>query len=187
MTDNTVSNRMRRQRGLRLTEGWQEVKVWVPTKMDADDVRELAAARRANAEALQGLSKEVGRVNDETEKRIARAIAEFGSAAYITPSGAVLDLMTQLSEEDDLESFSRAFVIIARAKPINAGFIENCVPAKIHNFFIKHRGVELKALLKWTSANPQWADELKAAVRNPVQFKKTVNAMAAEIKSGGKS
>jgi hypothetical protein len=184
MADNTVAARMRRQRELRITEGWQEVKVWVPTDTDAEDIRKLAAERRAKAEALHGLSQEVTKVNHETETRIAKAIAEHGSAAYNTPSGAVLDLMTQLSDEDDLESFSRAFVIVARAKPTNASSVASFVPAKIHNFLIKHRGVKVNALLKWTAANPDWADNLKDAVRNPVLFKQVVDAMAEKIKRG---
>jgi hypothetical protein len=184
VADNTVAERARRQRNLRVTEGWQEVKVWVPTEADAEDVRKLAAKRRAKAEALYGLSKEVPMVNIETEMRIAQAIAEHGSAAYNTETGAVLDLMTMLAEEDDLASFSRAFVILARAKPANAAFVAARVPAKISNFMIKHRGVDPSALLKWAAANPSWVDDLKSAVRDPVRFEQIVEAMAQAIKCG---
>lgn len=116
MGDRTVTDRMKRQRELRAAEGWQKVTVWVPTLADAEDVKKLAAERRARAEALAGLSEEVPKVNVDTAERIARAIAEHGSKAYITPSGAVLELMKELAKEDDLESFASAFVIIARAK-----------------------------------------------------------------------
>src|SRR5689334_5360490 len=60
-----------------------------------------------------------------------KAIADHGSAAYTPPPGAVLDLMTQLAPENDLESFARAFAILARAKPTNAAFVAVAVPAKI--------------------------------------------------------
>lgn len=123
MGDRTVTDRMKRQRELRAAEGWQKVTVWVPTLADAEDVKKLAAERRARAEALVNLSEEVPKVNVDTAERIARAIAEHGSKAYITPSGAVLELMKELAKEDDLESFASAFVIIARAKPTNAKFI----------------------------------------------------------------
>ena len=113
----------------------------------------------------------------ETEARIAKAIAEHGSAAYNTPSGTVLDLMTQLADEDDLVSFSRAFVILARAKPANAGFVADAVPAKISNFLIRHRRIDASVLVKWTEANPGWADDLKNAVREPARFEKVVEAM----------
>jgi hypothetical protein len=184
MTAKTVAERARRQRELRVAEGWQEVKVWVPTEADAEDVRKLAAERRAKAEALYGLSQEVHTVNIETEARIANAIAEQGSAAYTTPSGAVLDLMTQLANEDDLTSFSRAFVILARAKPSNAPFVAAAVPAKISNFLIKHRGIDPSALMKWTQANPSWTEYLKVAVRDPVRFNQVVEAVAQDIKRG---
>jgi hypothetical protein len=184
VADKTIAERARRQRDLRVTEGWHEVKVWVPTEADAEDVRKLAAERRVKAEALHGLSKDVPMVNMETEIRIAKAIAEHGSAAYNTDSGAVLDLMTKLADEDDLASFSRAFIILARAKPANAAFVAARVPAKISNFLIKHRGVDPSILLKWTGANPGWVDDLKNAVRDPVRFKQVVEAMAESIKRG---
>jgi hypothetical protein len=123
-------------------------------------------------------------VNYESEVRIAKAIAEQGSAAYNTPSGAVLDLLTELSNEDDLESFSRAFVIFARAKPANAVFVANAVPAKITNFLVKHRGIAVDALLRWAEANPGWVDDLKDAVRDPARFERVVEAMAEAIKRG---
>lgn len=144
MTDQTVGARMKKQRKSRATEGWHEVKVWVPTEQDAIDIRKLAEERRAKAQALDGLSKEIPAVTPETSARIARAIAEHGSAAYTTPSGAVLDLLTQLTEEDDLRSFSRAFIILARAKPANAAFVANAVPPKIANFLVRHRGVDFR-------------------------------------------
>lgn len=182
MTDQTVVARLKRQRELRAVEGWREVKVWVPTEQDAADIIQLAKERRDKAEALDGLSREVPTMTPQNAARIAKAIAEHGSAAYITPSGPVLDLLTQLTEEDDLETFSRAFIILARAKPANAAFIAAAVPAKIINFLVKHRKVDATALLKWTGAHPGWEDDLKNAVRNPAQFKEVVATMAEAIK-----
>lgn len=167
MTDNTVTARMKRQRELRAGEGWQKVTVWVPTAADAEDVKKLAVERRARAEALAGLSEEVPKVNVETAERIARAIAEHGSKAYTTPSGTVLALMKELAREDDLASFANAFVIIARAKLANANFIAARVPAMISEFLIRHRGIDGSVMGKWGTSNPGWADELKAAVRDP--------------------
>lgn len=182
MTDQTVGARMKKQRKSRAIEGWHEVKVWVPTEQDAIDIRKLAEERRAKAEALHGLSEEIPTVTPEISARIARAIAEHGSAAYTTPSGAVLDLLTQLTEEDDLGSFSRAFIILARAKPANAAFVAAAVPAKITNFLIRHREVDSSSLMEWTNANPGWEDDLKNAVRNPAQLDQVVAAMAKAIK-----
>jgi hypothetical protein len=183
MRDKTVVNRVRRQREARVAEGWQEVKVWVPTEADAEDVRKLAEERRAKAAALHGLSQEVPTVNTETEVRIAKAIAAQGSAAYTTESGAVLELLTELASEDDLASFSRAFIIFARSKPTNATFVANAVPAKISNFLVKHRGIDAPALLKWANANPNWTEDLKGAVRDPARFEQTVEYFARAIKS----
>lgn len=182
MVDRTVVARVKRQREYRVAEGWEQVTVWVPTEADAEDIRKLARERRERAEALQGLSQEVKIVSPETEARIAAAIAEHGSAAYNTPSGAVLDLMTQLAAEDDLPSFSRAVIILARAKPANAAFVTAAVPPKVSNFLIRHRSISPAALMTWTNEHSGWADELKEAVRKPDQFERVVEAMAEAIK-----
>lgn len=183
MADRTVVQRVKNQRDARLLEGWQEVRVWVPTEKDADEIRKIASDRRAKAEALDGLSKEVPKVSLHTEVRIAQAIAEHGSAAYNTPSGAVLDLMTELAGEDDLQGFSRAVVILARAKPANAKFVLARVPAKISNFVIQHRGIAASEFLRWAGTNPQWPDDLKGSVRDPEQFERVVEAMVERIKA----
>ncbi|MCB1520490.1 MAG: hypothetical protein KDJ37_07935 [Hyphomicrobiaceae bacterium] len=185
MRDRTVAARVRRQRDARVTEGWVEVKVWVPTETDANDVRKLAAERRAKALALHGLCEEIRTVTPEKAARIAKAIEDHGSAAYNTPSGAVLDLMTELANEGDLQSFARAFVILARAKPANAQFVAAAVPGKISNFLVNHGGISSNDLNNWAADNPDWSAELQRAVRNPDSFDRVVEAMADAIRKRG--
>jgi hypothetical protein len=132
--------------------------------------RQFAGERRAKAEALLGLSKEILAVTPKISAQIARAITEYGSAAYTTPSGLVLDLLTQLTEENDPGGFSHAFIILAHTKLANAAFVAAAVPARITSFLIQLHGVEASALMRWTNANPGWEDDLKNTMRNPTQF-----------------
>lgn len=85
VADATVVRRVKRQRDVRLAEGWQEVRVWVLTEQEANDIRNLAADRRAKAKALAGLDEGIKSMPPETLHRIAEAIASQGSAAYTTP------------------------------------------------------------------------------------------------------
>ncbi len=174
--------RVKKQRDARLNEGWQEVRVWVPSKKDAEDIRNIANERRSKAEALDGLTKEVPKVNLETVTRIAQAIAQHGSKEYVTSSGAILDLMNKLADEDDLRGFAHTVAFITRAKPINAKFVIEYVPAKISNFLIKLRGVSVTDWRRWANANPKWSDQLKNSVRHPEQFERVVEGMARSIK-----
>lgn len=183
MVDHTAGKRVKRQRDARLAEGWQEVKLWVPTEADAEDLRRLAAERRAKAEALDGLTQGVRNMHIETATRIAAAVANQGSAAFTTPSGPVLTLLTELATEGDLASFSRAFVIFARAKPANAAFVAGAVPAKISNYLIDRRGINAVALLKWQQANANWTTDLNDALRDPGRFEQMVENMAAAIEA----
>jgi hypothetical protein len=45
--------------------------------------------------------------------------------------------MTELADEDDLQSFAKAFIILARAKPASAASAASYIPGKISNFLIK--------------------------------------------------
>ena len=183
MADPTAIDRVRRQRELRVAQGWLEVKVWVPTEQDAADIRKLAEERRTRAEALEALPEEVPTVTAETATRIAEAIAQHGSAAYTTPSGAVLTLMSQLADEDDLAGFSQAYIHLARAQPKNAAFVAAAVPPKISDHLVRRRGVDPAALMRWTSSHPDWAEKLQNAVRDPIALEQTVSAMVEDINS----
>lgn len=88
-------------------------------------------------------------------------------------------MMTQLSNEDDLASFSHAFIILARAKPANAlPSLRTPFLRRSETFLIKHRGINADTLLKWTETNPGWADDLKDTARDPVSFERVVETMA---------
>jgi hypothetical protein len=183
MKDKTATARVRKQREARVSEGWQLVTVWVPTEANAKRVRKLAQDMRDSAERLHGLSKEIRTVTIETEIRIGQAIDEHGSAAYSTPSGAALELLTELANKDDLIGFSQAVVILTRAKPNNASYVIAAVPAKISNFIIKQRSVSPRELIAWTNANSDWPDRLKDAVRRPEKFVRLVEKMVHDIRS----
>lgn len=79
-------------------------------------------------------------------------------------------------------SFSRAFIILARAKPTNAASVASFIPRKVSNFLIKHRAVDPAAMIKWTHGHPDWADLLKSAVRDPARFEDVVETMAQQMK-----
>ncbi len=119
-----------------------------------------------------------------TAASILDAIQSHGSKAYITPSGPVLTLLSDLAGRGDLRSFSNAFVIFARAKPASAGYVEAEVPAKILNCYLHgHRGVTLAEFTQWRSKNADWAQRLKDGLRNAERFERTVKQMVAEMRS----
>jgi hypothetical protein len=184
MKDRTVAERVTRQRAIRLREGWQEVRVWVPTEEDAVELRELAERKRTEAEALRGLKEGITGMNSATAAAIVKAILSQGSKAYNTPSGPVLTLLSELAAQGNLRSFSNAFVIFARAKPANARYVEQSVPAKILNqFFCRHRGVTATEFERWRAKHTDWAQRLKDAVRDAGLFERTVQEMVAEMRA----
>lgn len=188
MKDRTVAERVTRQRVARLREGWQEVRVWVPTEKDADELRRLAERKRAEAEALYGLNQGVTGMNSATATAILTASLSQGSKAYNTSSGPVLTLLSELAAQGDLRSFSNAFVIFARAKPANAHFVEQRIPERILNqYFHACRGVTLIEFERWRTKNPDWAQPIKDKVRDADLFEHVVEQMASEIRANSQS
>lgn len=116
--------------------------------------------------------------------QIKEAIAQQGSAAYNTPSGAVQTLLSELARDGYIEDFANAFVLFARANPMNAPFVEESVPAKIMNhYWIRNQKLSADAVLAWQEKNTDWGKNLKAALRSPVEFEQIVKGMAEEIRT----
>ena len=183
MKDRTSSRRVKSQRADRMREGWLEVRVWVPSQQDAEDVRKFAAERRSLAEAqFHTLAQKEYSMNLEAD--IDDAINQQDSPDYITPSGAMLTLMTKLAQEGDLIGFSRAFVAFARAEPRKAALLQSSAPAKIMNgYFFKHRRLDASAFEQWERANRAWGDRIIAALREPDRFAQVVREMADDYQN----
>jgi hypothetical protein len=180
-----VQNRIKKQREVRLKEGWVEVRVWVPTKSDAEKVQEFAAQFRAKAQEVEWLNQLEGvkKMHHDRYQQIKDAIAQQGAAAYVTPSGAVQTLLSELARDGYIADFAKAFVLFARAHPGNASFVEASVPAKIMNhYWMRNQQIDTDAFMAWKEKHPDWADILKACVRNPAQFEQTVDEMVVALK-----
>ena len=114
--------------------------------------------------------------------RVADAIASYGSDAYTTSSGPVLELLSELAEEGEVEMFAKAYGLFATVRPASARFVRESVPAKISSRYLaRHRRLNPSRIISWTSVHPDWPDTLRAAVAEPAKFTRTVEAMAAAI------
>lgn len=177
---NDAKDRVRSQREARLMAGWHEVRTWVPTKKDADELLALAQERRDRASQIEQL--------DETEmrpknlKKIIAAIAAQGSKRHNTPSGPVLEALSEIAADGDVGDVARGFQLFARAKPTNATFVASHLPAKILNqYLFRHRGLMATTFLDWEQENKGWAEALKQSLRSPAAFETAVEEMAAGI------
>lgn len=185
MGDRTINQRIKKQRDARTREGWQEVRVWVPTREDADKVLKFSANLRAKALEFDGLDKLEGvkkLMCSNNFIRTMEAVATQGSIAYTTPSGPVLTLLTELAEEGHLVDVANAFIIFARAHPLNAPFVAKSVAAKILNGYICRRvGISAVDFLRWETSHTDWADKLENQLRQPHLFEHTINEIITEL------
>lgn len=159
---------------------------------DADRVRLRVADDRAekarqwagvdNEEARISLHNALASIGVRNGRRVADAIVSFGDSAYITPSGAVLTLLSELAAEGDLYCFAQTYVLFATLRPDNAGFVRESVPAKISSeFFARHRGLNGQRIMSWANKNSDWPDRLTNTVSKPPLFVATAAEMADAI------
>ncbi|MBI6557974.1 hypothetical protein LN426_14570 [Pseudomonas syringae] len=183
MTAKTAAQRVKQQRQARLDEGWVEVRVWAPTADAAADIRQYAEKLRRDVEQIHGLDEVCNLMNQENYKRIKEAILKQGSPAYITESGPVLELLTELALEGHLRAISSAFNEFSKAKPGNMLFVKESIPAKILNhYWLNFLKLNSESLALWVDKNPEWASTMKSKVRDPAQFENFVNFAADKIR-----
>lgn len=183
MTAKTTAQRVRQQREARINEGWVEVRVWAPTADAAEDIRQYAESLRRNAEQIYGLDEVCQLMNQETYNRIKKAILDQGSPAYITESGPVLELMTELAAEGHLRAISEAFNEFSKARPGNMQFVRDSIPAKILNsYWLLLLKLDSEKLILWVDKNPDWDSEIMSKIRHPQEFEKLVNEIAENIR-----
>jgi hypothetical protein len=139
-------------------------------------------ADAGGGESLRTLHDALAAIGVRNALRVADAIARLGSAAYITPSGPVLELLSALAEEGEIETFAKAYGLFATIRPNNADFVRESVPAKISSGYLAtHRRLDANRIISWTSRNPDWPDRLKETVAKPALFALTVDEMAGAI------
>lgn len=182
----SASQRVKQQRDARQKAGWQEVRVWVPTKEAAQKVQELASSLRESAfnqEMLEQL-KGVQLMSVEMRERIFRAIKRQGSAEYATPSGAFLDLLTELAKTGAIQDMEMAFSVYEKANPSNAHFIAKSVPAKmVNHYFIPILGLNgATKFMQWSEIHASWANELVEGIVGG-SFSNVVEAMLESMMS----
>lgn len=180
----TANQRLKNQRQARIQAGWQEIRVWVPTKDDAKLVQELAAKLRAKALDVQVIEKLTGvkTMNDAIRKRVLAAIENQGSGEYTTPSGAFLELLSELAKTGYLSDMSTAFDVFVAAHPSNANFVASSVGSKILNhYLIPSLGLNgANKFLQWQENHLNWATTLADSLQYG-NFQQVVERMLAEI------
>jgi hypothetical protein len=132
--------------------------------------------------AIRALHDALASIGIQDSRRVADAISRFGSDAYNTPSGPVLDLLTNLAEQGEIETLAKAYTLFATIQPASAHLVRESVPAKISSGYLaRYRRLNMTKFLAWADRHPDWPDQLKGSVSKPALFAATVNAMVDSI------
>lgn len=169
----------------------RQMRVLPPAGMDL--VEEVLRSRTSMAEhwaedglhdreAANAIRDALAAIGVSDALRVADAITEQGSKAYIQPSGAVLEILSDLAKRGEMAKFSRAVNLFSTIHPANAAVVLESVPAKISAQYLGGTlRLNMSNFMAWTAKRPDWADDLRKAVTSPGAFVHTVDLMAAEI------
>jgi hypothetical protein len=139
-------------------------------------------AEAGGAEATRALHDALATIGVRNAQRVADDISRVGAAAYTSTSGPVLELLTTLAEDGEIETLAKAYGLFASIQPKSAAFIRGVVPARISSgYLVRHRGLGVSKISLWAYDHPDWHDKLKAAIARPVLFASTVDALADSI------
>lgn len=118
----------------------------------------------------------------ELAVRTENAIRDQGSRAYVTPSGPMLTLLTELASEGDLAGIASAYIAFEQSFEKNAQFVANSIPAKLTNgYFIKYLNLDALRVVQYERKNVGWAKRAVDSLIDPETFKAVVNEIAREI------
>jgi hypothetical protein len=123
-------------------------------------------------------------MNDEDKARIEIAIKSQGTSRHITPSGSILDLLTEFAREEKLAEMAQAFIRFQSVNRLNAGFVQESVPGKVLNwYFVKGAPISFSTFDKWAKSEQRknWAEQIKNALANATQFESLVRQMRDEL------
>lgn len=133
-------------------------------------------------ELINALREALSAIGVDKALRVAEAIALQDSSAYSTPSGAVLELLSELAAAGQIETFAHAVNLFATVRPANAAFVKASVPAKISDrYWVGKLGLRPGALLAWSAKNPHWSETLKISAADPADFIRNVEAFATAV------
>jgi hypothetical protein len=119
-----------------------------------------------------------------TEDELKRALAaafERGDRRWITPSGAILDVLRDFVGDGKIDEAAEAYRLYISLHPIAARFIAGALPAILVNWYKPIlKAADFETFLEWTTANPDWAEKISS---NPANLSTIVGDMIKSLEA----
>ncbi len=149
-----------------------------------DKVVQWAGEEGHLTDAIDALRDALSVIGIDDALRVAEALLQYGSSAYVHRSGPIQDILSDLAATGQIQAFARFYQLATTIWPPDARLLLDMVPAKILNqYFAGYLGFAgTRPLFRFTADNPDWADELRLALPIPVKFERTVFGMAELIR-----
>lgn len=120
---------------------------------------------------------------DDTVK-VAEAIRAQHAPEYVTPSGAMLELLRGFALEGRVRAFAHGYRMFSVIHRLNATFVAAQAPAMIGHYLAAHHGVSDQAWAQWLKRHPDWGGQLREALADPARFEGFVSTTAATLEAG---
>ncbi|WP_342066927.1 hypothetical protein [Achromobacter kerstersii] len=164
----TYKERTADVRTARIDANWTELRLWAMTQEDAEHLKNEAERRRVATSEAQ--VREEGRkrgLPDDRVGRILMAIKAQGAREYTSPAGAILELMSDFAQAQDLEAFAAAYHLYAKVHPGSQRRVLEMAPTKLaaHYFHQHLDAYGALRLVRWQQDHPNWAEAAQHALQ----------------------
>lgn len=95
-------------------------------------------------------------------KAVQEALALKGSPQYVTPHGAMSQIITRMMDYGMTAQVVPAVRIYSACFPTSLSYVLSSFPGKVNNYLCRHG--DARSVLAFTEQNPDWADRITASV-----------------------
>jgi hypothetical protein len=100
-------------------------------------------------------------LDDKELEKVLRATFERGDRRWVTPSGAILDVLHDFASDGKLTEIAEACRLYIAAHPAARMYVAGALPSIIINNYKPFRAAaNFDTFLQWTSKNPDWAETI---------------------------
>lgn len=114
-------------------------------------------------------------------EQVASGLLLRDAGAHFTTSGPMSSVLSDLAQAGSLRSFALVYDLFVRIRPEVQRSLLDLLPAKVISRYLPQRGHSASALQHWTTAHPEWADDLRASASSPDDLIRRIQAMDAGL------
>ncbi|MCM7986511.1 MULTISPECIES: hypothetical protein [Enterobacteriaceae] len=161
MNAKSSNERARLHRENAQKSGHTEIKMIARSNQDKEEIEKLKYNQLVR---FIGQQPENEQLSPSVREAVHGAITLQGSPQYITPHGAIGQVINTLLENGMTAQVVPVVRIYSACYPTSLAYVLKSLPARVMNYLC--READARAVTDWAAYNPDWADHISGSVLN---------------------